>query len=255
MKNRCKEKFLNGESVIGSFLHLGSSNVVECMGLAGLDFVMFDAEHGPFETESIADYIRAAKLRDITPMVRCKDCSRSAIIKMLDIGAEALVVPNINSVEEVKNLIEYGKYFPVGKRGIAFTRNSGWGTDEFARDLTSYITTCNRETMLIPQCETVGCLENIEEIANVPGIDGIFIGPFDLSSAIGKPGIFDEAFMAAVKRIIAACRAAEKPVWTYAADIKQAKAYLAAGYSGIAVNSDAYFLINAYKEMVHQIKG
>ena len=163
MKNLLKEKLLAGQKGIGTFFEIGGSNAVECLGASGLDFFIIDSEHGPFEPESAADLVRAACLRDITPFVRVKDCSRAAVLKMLDIGVQGLVVPCVESVQEVRDLVSYAKYYPVGNRGVMWGRDAIWGEADYAsKGLAPYFETCNSETLLIPQCETAGCLAGIE---------------------------------------------------------------------------------------------
>ena len=208
MKNLLKEKLLAGQKGIGTFFEIGGSNAVECLGASGLDFFIIDSEHGPFEPESAADLVRAACLRDITPFVRVKDCSRAAVLKMLDIGVQGLVVPCVESVQEVRDLVSYAKYYPVGNRGVMWGRDAIWGEADYAsKGLAQYFETCNSKTLLIPQCETAGCLAGIEEITHIDGVDGIFIGPFDLSVALNKPGEFGtQEFKDAIDRILKACK-------------------------------------------------
>lgn len=256
MENIIKDKMARGESVVGTFFNLGGSTAVECLGIAGLDFLIIDTEHGPFDVESTIDFVRAAELRKITPLVRVKDHARSSILKMLDIGAKGLIVPYIETVAQVEQLVEYGKYDPVGKRGFGYGRGVSFGRESFARNMTEYFNTCNEKTMLIPQCETVGCLNNIEEIVNIEGVDGIFVGPYDLSIDMGMPGQFDNPkFVAALARIVKACRAAGKFIFIYSADNKTAKKYLADGFDGVAISMDAMVYINAFKKLIDDVKA
>ena len=183
MKNLLREKIMNGEKTVGTFFEAGNASVAEALALTDLDYMLIDTEHGPFDVESVMLMLRGAELHGTTALVRVKDSNRNSILKMLDIGAGGLIIPQVHSLEEIKKIVEYGKYFPVGQRGVAFARGAGYGYLEHAKgDINDYFATCNRETLLIPQCETKGCLENIEEIAKVDGIDGIFVGPYDLSS-------------------------------------------------------------------------
>ena len=257
MKNICKEKLLRGEKVVGTFFEMGGASAVECLGLAGLDFLIVDTEHGPFDVESTMDLVRAANLRGITPMARIKDITRPSVLKMLDIGVQGLIVPSVQSAEEVRALVEYGKYFPLGKRGVAFGREAGWGAADFASgSLESYFETCNRETMLIPQCETLGCLEHIEEIAAIDGIDGIFIGPYDLSTAMGCPGQFQSpAFREAVERVCRACKAAGKFVTIYANDAAESRDYFQRGFDGVAMATDTSHYIQAFRRLMAEIRA
>ena len=192
MKNILKEKLAGGGKALGSFFEIGGETAVEGLGYTGLDYIIIDTEHGPFDVESSINLIRAAELKGLTSFVRVKDISRPAILKNLDIGAMGLVVPCVETVDEAKKLVEWAKYYPLGKRGFFYARKAGYGYEEFSKNIQGYFDTCNRETLLLPQCETKGCLDNIEEIAALDGVDGIFIGPYDLSVGLGIPAQFDK---------------------------------------------------------------
>lgn len=256
MKNLFKKKLQSGHKGIGTFFEIGGSNAVECLGISGLDFMIIDSEHGPFEPESSADLVRAACLRDITPMARIKDCSRPSVLKMLDIGVQGLIVPCVNTVEEVRCLVEYAKYFPVGSRGVMWGRDAVWGEADYAcQGLDTYFETCNQETLLIPQCETAGCLAHIEEIAKIQGVDGIFIGPFDLSVALNAPGQFSsDEYKNAVSRILAACQKAGKIAMLYTGDARSTREYFDLGFNAAAVSLDTKFYINAFRSLIREIK-
>lgn len=256
MKNLFKEKLQAGQKGIGTFFEIGGSNAVECLGISGLDFMIIDSEHGPFEPESSADLVRAACLRNITPMARIKDCSRPSILKMLDIGVQGLIVPCVNTVEEVRFLVDCAKYYPVGNRGVMWGRDAVWGEADYARQgLDSYFETCNRETLVIPQCETAGCLANIEEIAAIKGVDGIFIGPFDLSVALNTPGQFETAeYNHAVSRILTACQKEGKIAMLYTGDAPSTRKYFDQGFDAAAVSLDTKFYINAFRSLISAIK-
>ena len=251
MKNKIKEKMLKGEKTLGTFHEIGSAVAVECLGYSGLDYVIIDTEHGPFDVETVQNYARAAKVSGITPLVRVKDGQRNSILKMLDVGAMGLIIPNVQSVEEVKNIIKYGKYFPIGERGIAPTSGSSyWYTDYASQGLDHYFEVSNNETLLLPQCETRGCLDNIEEIVALEGVDGIFVGPYDLSTALGKPGQFgDEEVKGAIQKVLDACKKAGKFSFIYAGTESDIKKNYQMGYDSVTYNMDAIVLTEAYKKI------
>lgn len=257
MNNPVREKMLRGEKTLGTFMIIGSGSSAECIGLAGYDYVIIDTEHGPFDPENAIDFIRAAKLYGTTPFVRVPDPSRASILKMLDAGAMGLIIPQINTIEEIRDVVRHGKYKPVGNRGVAPSVGTAFWQEDYAQHgLAQIFETANRETLLFPQCETIGCLEHIEEIAAVEGIDGIFVGPFDLSVAMGIPLEFDNpGFKAALARILAACKAAGKPSMIYAGTIEDAKTDFAMGFDSVTYNQDAPLLIEMLKSAKAQILG
>lgn len=256
MRNLVKEKLAKGEKVVGTFFEMGGTTAIEALGISGIDYIVIDAEHGPFDVVSAKEFITVAERHHLTPFVRVKDVSRSSILNMLDIGAQGLIIPCVNSVEEVRDIISYGKYAPLGNRGFFMARAAAYGKAPFAATVDGYFEHMNAETMLIPQCETKGCLEHIEEITAMDGIDGIFVGPYDLSIAIGKPAAFDDpAFTAALSRVLAACEEHHKPCFIYSGAPFSAKAYLAQGFSGVAVNFDVAIFIDAVKSMLKEVTG
>jgi len=257
MKNLVREKMLNKEKTLGTFFELGSSTAVECLGFSGLDFIIVDTEHGPFNPQSALDFIRTAKLYNITPFARVQEISRSAILKLLDVGAMGIIVPCVKTMEDVEKIVEYGKYIPLGERGVANTAGSGfWFEDYATHGLDNYFEISNRETMLFPQCETVECLNILEDVVKVPGVDGIFIGPFDLSTAMGIPGQFDKPeFQDALKHIQAVCSEANIPTMIFAANEATAKADFEMGFDSVAYGMDATIFTNACRSAVKNILG
>ena len=248
MRNDLFDKLKAGQKPVGSFLSLGNATTAECLALAGVDYLIIDSEHGPFGVESALEIMRAAELGGSTALVRVQDGSRASILKMLDIGARALVIPNIHTVGEVKRLVEYGKFFPQGQRGLFMARSCGYGQADYARKFTDYMNLANERTLLLPQCETRGCLDNIEEIAAVEGVSGIFVGPFDLSVGLGKPTRFDDPeFQEALRRILAACKAAGKFSFIFSPDVETARKYFEQGFDSVVVSVDGLMLIEAYK--------
>ena len=257
MKNALREKLLRGEKALGTFMELGSATVAECLALSGLDYLIIDTEHGPFDPLSALDFIRAARLYGATPLARVQEISRPAVLKLLDAGAMGLIIPCVNSVEEAESIVRFGKYPPVGERGVAPCAGNGfWFEDYASRGLEHFFEVSNRETMLIPQCETLGCLEHLEEIAALDGIDGIFVGPYDLSTAMGIPGQFGlPEFQEALRHIRAVCKAAGKPSFIFAGSPAAAKEDLAMGYDSVAYAMDSLVLTDAFKSLRRELLG
>lgn len=252
--NKLKEKLKNNEKPLGLFFDTSSVTIMECLGRCGFDFAIIDNEHSPIEAESSADYIRAAELVGITPLCRVRDTSRPAVLKLLDVGAQGLIVPCVHSVEQVKDIIKYAKYYPIGERGFCPSRKDGWGFD-IPGGVPATMAHFNDETLLIPQCETVGALEHIEEIAALEGVDGIFVGPYDLSISMGIPGEFNNPdFQAAIDRIIKAVHDANKFCIFFAGNTDAVVAGFKRGFDGMAYSLDAAIIIEALKERVDTIR-
>ena len=251
MKNLVNEKWLKGEACLGAISHMLSPVAVEAMGAAGMDFVLLDMEHGPINFESLAACITAADAANITPMVRVSDVTRPSILRELDLGANGVIVPCLENVEQVKALIQHAKFKPLGNRGYCMTRDGKWGFGEiYAKGLDGYMDQCNKQTLLIPQWETVGCLENIEEIAALEGIDGILVGPYDLSLALGVAGPFSHPdFICAVDRILSACKANNKISMIFVNDEQAMKSRLGQGFDCILYGIDVVSLISFYSSI------
>ncbi len=248
MKNKIKEKKQCGEPSLGTISHLLSPVAVEALGCSGLDYVMLDMEHSPIHSQELTACITAADAAGIAPLVRVGDASRCTILHALDVGAMGVIVPGIETVGQVRELIAYAKFQPVGMRGYCMTRDGKWGYDDAYRDgLAGYMRCCNEQTLLIPQCETLGCLEHIEEIAALEGVDGILIGPYDLSLAMGIGGEFQNpAFVAAVDRILNACKRNGILSMIFTGNEDELPALLSQGFDSVLFGLDVLSLIHHY---------
>lgn len=255
LNNSLKLKLKNSEKPIGMFFDTASVYLMECLGRTGLDFVIIDNEHSPIEAETSAQLIRAAELSGLTPLCRVRETSRPAVLKLLDVGAQGLIIPNVHSTEQVREIVSYAKYYPVGQRGFCPSRKDGWGFDDLG-SVPETMAHFNGETLLIPQCETVGALGAIDEIASLEGVDGIFVGPYDLSISMGIPGEFDDpAFQEAIDRIINACRRADKFCIFFAGNPEGVAAGFKRGFDGMAYSLDAAVFIEAVRERVDKIRA
>ena len=125
--NRFTELLNEGRQPLGMFIESCSPYVVEATGQTGLDYIILDNEHSPIDAETSAELIRAAELAGLTPFCRVREISRSSVLKLLDVGAQGLIVPNVKTAEEVKNLVKWAKYAPIGERGFCPSRKDGFG--------------------------------------------------------------------------------------------------------------------------------
>jgi 4-hydroxy-2-oxoheptanedioate aldolase len=249
MDNLLKEMLEQNKKTVGTFFSMGSSVAVEALGIAGMDYVILDKEHGPYGVETVQEYITSAERRNITPLVRVKDFSRPSILKVLDVGARGIIIPMIKTREEVEKVIEYAKFFPVGRRGVALTRASSFGN---VGSLEEYFEEANEKTLVLPQCETRECVENIDGILSVEGVDGVFIGPYDLSQSFGKPGqISDAKIQDKINKVLSACKKHKKYSFIYAPDKQTAADYFQRGFDSVAIGMDILLYIDIFKDIAN----
>jgi 2-keto-3-deoxy-L-rhamnonate aldolase RhmA len=185
-KNRTKERLRQGKTVLGTWLEeMRSPAVAQLWAAAGLDFLIVDMEHGSFNLETLADVVRMARLVEITPIVRIPDLAWERVGRILDAGAQGLMLPRVETVDQARAFVDYLKYPPAGQRGMA----SGMGNTDFQWVTTpEYIAHANAATLVIIQIETKTAVANLGELLQVPGIDVLFIGPEDLSISLGYAG-------------------------------------------------------------------
>ncbi len=255
-RNRMWEEFKAGEPAIGTFHHLNSVTFLDAVSYTGLDWIVIDQEHSPLGTDEMDKLVALVEARGMSPVVRVNAIERSAILKALDAGAHALMIPCVKTMEQINNIVEWGKFKPLGDRGFCPTRDCGYGMAENFQSMTDYLEWANENTILMPQCETAECVEIIDEVTATDGIDAIFIGPMDLSISLGVPGQYDsEIFQNAIAKILAACKKNNVMCIIFAASVDQARAYLEAGYDGIAYNVDLMMLQGMFKQVVEDIKA
>ena len=256
MVKELKDKLAAGEKPLGTFFNIGDVSSMEALTYAGLDFVIIDTEHGHYDTMAMGDLISAAEKGGLTPLVRIADVTHKEIQRAADNGARGLIVPCLRTMDEMVKLVDLAKYQPVGNRGFIMGRGSGFGNEEWAtQGLPKYMEVSNDRLMVLPQCETVECLEIIEDVVAMEGIDGIFIGPFDLSITMGIPGEFDHPdFLAALTRIREACKAAGKPCFIYANEAKDTRLRFEQGFDAVATGLTSVFFVQVYRDLVKAIK-
>ena len=257
MRNQVLEKFEKGVPCVGTFVHILYAASVTALGQTGLDYVIIDNEHGPVGLETATGLIETAKGAGLCPFVRINAIDRGQILKMLDAGAMGLVIPQIHTPDEVAEVVSYAKFAPLGNRGYCPSADGGWGYGpEYAAGMEGYMEEANAQTLVIPQCETAECLDHIEEIVSMEGVGGIFIGPYDLSIALGIPGQFDNpVHLEAVEKVRKACESAGKLCIIYCDNGEKGAAYIRQGFQNVTVGLDMISLITAVKAAVDTVRG
>jgi 2-keto-3-deoxy-L-rhamnonate aldolase RhmA len=217
---------------------MGSSFAAEACALGGFDWLLVDLEHGAGGEEGLVGQLLAGAVHDVPVFVRVETNERIRIGHALDLGAAGIMFPRVSTVEEVREVVSHLWYPPRGGRGVAgYNRARQFGAD--ARGVEEV----NDSLLGLVQIETLAALENVEEIAAIPGVDVLFVGPSDLSTGMGIPGQFDEpVFVAALDRVASAAKNANIAAGILAFDVDRAKAFSQGGYSFVGVGSDSSLL-------------
>lgn len=250
-KNRLKALLKEGKTGIGSFVMCNSPDIVEVMALSGFDFVVIDTEHGPLSVESTQNLIRAAEVRGITPIIRVTESSETTILRSLDVGAHGIQVPQVNNRKAAEEVIRRAKYFPLGNRGVAMPRASDYGT----LNPLDYFNKENEETLIVVHCENKVGLDNLDEIVEVPGIDVIFLGPFDMSQSLGVPGQVNHPLIEeAAQRVIKMSKESGKAAGIFVSNGEQARLRKEQGFQYITIGMDVTLLGMVCKDEVAKVK-
>lgn len=252
-ENQLKNKLRRGESAIGTFVKLTDAAVPELLALAGFDFFVLDTEHVAVDREQLTNIVRAADAAGITPIVRVRENNQVEILQNLDLGYAGVQVPNVDTEEEARRLVSYVKYTPRGIRGLSpSVRACDYGTC----GVQEYIDAANANTMVVSHCETKTCVEHLDEILKVEGLDVIFIGPMDLSQSYGVPGKpGDPEVQAAIEAVTAKTLAAGKAVGTVAGTPEAARGLIEKGVQYILLASDQGMIVKWGKSAIQGIRG
>ena len=208
---------------------------------SGYDFIFIDLEHGPNGFRDVADMVWACRRSGITPLVRVPEPERFYISRFLDIGAQGIVIPRVESAEVVDQIVSYGRYAPDGTRGAALGgRHTDFGA---VADQTETLAEANRQVLLSIQIETTIGLERVEAIVSRPGVDLCFVGPQDLSIALGVPGQFHHPKMdEAMDHIIEVCARYKVPVGCQSGDLTFSTKWMGRGCKYIMLGNDTMLL-------------
>lgn len=185
ISNTTKRKLREGGAVYGCFYRYAEASLAEHVAMQGWDFLVFDGEHGSLEAHDIENLARAAELHGVTPLARVTTNEPSTILRFLDAGAHGIHVPWVNTPEEAEQVVRSAKYGPRGLRGLAGSRQGGWGNTESLADFTAR---ANEETLVVIHIETAAAVAAVEDYTSIDGVDVLFIGPTDLSHSLGHPG-------------------------------------------------------------------
>jgi 4-hydroxy-2-oxoheptanedioate aldolase len=236
--------------VLGPFSKSSDPAFVEVVGHAGFDFVVLDLEHGPNTVLSLQNLIRAAQVSGVLPIVRVKEDVPSLIGEVLDVGAGGIQVPKIRCAKDVEEVLRVGRFSPQGMRGVCrFVRAARYSATERHQ----YFAQAN-DTILVLQLEGTEAIENLDEILAVRGVDVIFVGPYDLSQSLGKPGDVDNPqVVEAMRGIVERCLKRSVTVGTFVDTLENARKWRDAGVRYLCYSVDVGLFLDKCSEVVRSL--
>ena len=249
---RLKHKLKNNKLTIGSWIMMNDLISVEVMALAGFEWLVIDIEHTSIDMQATENLIRTIQANKMFALVRVSKNEEVVIKKVLDMGADGILVPMVCSKEDAMQAINYAKYPPQGTRGVGLYRASKYGTN-----FNEYKKWVCDELVIIAQIEHINAVNNIDQILEVDGIDGILIGPYDLSSSIGYPGEVErEEVKDAIQKVLVRCKEYNIPSGFHVVDTRPEKLQLKIdqGCTFLAYGIDYFFLRDAAINGMDKIK-
>ena len=243
-----RQRLLAGERLVGPMVTLGSPEVAEILTKVGFDWLFLDAEHAPFDALSLQRMVQAAG--DTPCLVRLEASQEVPIKKALDVGAAGIIAPMVNTAEQAAQVVGWSRYSPQGTRGVGLSRAHGYGLN-----FNEYMTTANDSVAIVVQAEHIQAVENMEAIVQVEGVDGVLIGPYDLSASLGLIGQIEHPeVVAAVDRVTAVCQQAGKPLGVFGVSATAVQPYIEKGYTLIIVGVDTLLLSSAANRLLKQVR-
>lgn len=245
-----RKRLQKGDVLIGALLQMPLPEVAEIYVTAGYDWLFVDLEHSPMDARNALDVLTAVDNR-IPCVVRVPWNDEASLKKVLDIGATGVIVPLINSADDARLAVGRCKYPPVGLRSVGITRGQ-----RFDLDFDRYMKEANDDIAVIVQIEHIEAVRNIEGILDTPGIDGVFVGPFDMSGSMDLPGqINHPRVQEAIRSVIRACEKREIARCIYAHTPQHARTYREQGYRVIGLCTDYIMLARQAADYLKSARG
>lgn len=250
-KNLFRKRLTGNRTIFGSWVGLPDATASEIAAGAGFDWLLIDAEHVPLSVDRVMTLLRAIAPYDVAPVVRPVSGDPNLIKQLLDVGAQTLLVPMVETAEQARDLVRATRYPPQGLRGVgtSLARAAQWGATG------DYLQTANDEICLLLQVETMKGLKNLQQIVDTIGVDGVFIGPSDLSASmghIGEPGHPD--VVAAVEQAIATVTKSGKLPGVLCTNGPIIKRYVEAGAQFVAICVDTMVLSQGLRSALQVVK-
>ena len=245
MKVSFRARLAAGELLVGPIVTLPAPEVSELLASLGFDWLFVDMEHSPLSVGDVQAMLQGAGPH-CAALVRVPAGEEAWIKKVLDTGASGIIVPQVHTAEQAEQVVRLCKYPPEGARGVGVARAHGYGNR-----FSPYIATANEQVVVVVQAESAEAVRNIESIASVPGVDAVLVGPYDLSSSLGKPGqLSDPEVQAAISAVTEGCLKAGTRLGAFGLDAAAVHPFIEQGYTLIAAGIDTLFLSSAATDVL-----
>ena len=252
LHNRFKAGLASGRTQFGLWLGIPDNSAAEILAGSGFDWLLIDHEHGAFDLGNILSHLQAIAPYDVAPIVRPVDADAALLKKLCDIGAQSFIVPMIDTAAQAAAVVRAVKYPPEGSRGLgtSLARAARWNT------VPDYVAHANKEMCVVVQAETVTAIENLEAIAATPGVDGVFIGPSDLSASMGHAGdVSHPEVIETVATSLKTIRAAGKHAGLLCLDESKVAQFVERGADFVGVGVDTLLLGNSARSLAGKFKS
>ena len=247
-----KSKLLANELTLGSWLTINHQSVIEVMATAGFDWLCVDIEHAAISISDLLNLVGHIQGNGMQALVRVSSNDPVIIKRVMDAGADGIIVPMIKNAEEARNAVESVRYPTKGNRGVGLSRAQNYGIG-----FTEYQEWLRTSSVVIAQIEHVDAVNNLSDILNVEGVDGVLVGPYDLSASMGHPGDFENTEVIEVlKRIDQICLSKQKPLGFHviSSDHRKVIDKVSAGYTLLAFSLDFFFLGDSARREMEALK-
>ena len=249
MKSNFRKRLLQGDSLTGTIVSLPCPQIAELLSRSGFDWLFIDGEHGSLSVGDIQLLLQAAQPR--CPCVVRVAANHEVYIKqVLDTGPDGIIAPLVNDADTAARVVAWAKYPPLGKRSVGIARAQGYG---FA--FNDYVNHANTDVAVIIQVEHIEAVANIASILDVDGIDGVFIGPYDLSASMGKPGNINDADVRhQIETVRLACQKRRMALGIFGVDAAAMRPFIEQGYTLNAVGMDTLLLGHSARLVLSELK-
>jgi 2-keto-3-deoxy-L-rhamnonate aldolase RhmA len=249
MTTTFRDALHGGKPLIGTLLTVASPEVAEALALLGFDWIFIDLEHGSLSIKDAQTATQAVANRSHT-LVRVPDGTLENIKRVLDTGCSGIIVPMVSSEAYARKIVGLSKYPPLGARSVGLGRAQGYGL-RFAE----YISSANDQTAVVIQIEHRDAIASVDQIVSVPGIDAVFVGPYDLSNSMGLVGqVSHPDVVAAIDGVRAACAKTNLAIGIYCNNADQARNEIKAGVRMVAVGTDIMHMANSARSTLEALR-